>query len=187
MQVREQAVDAVGHRRAGRATGLVARAEHEVVDEQLGSCIEELDQRLLAVVRVEAILLLHPPPGELASLPRELVAEPGVLLFADEQLLACGEPFFACPDVVISHFFSPSCRHGSLVWLAPVPASFCRSFIAASPVLTPRGSLRRARRSGARAPWPDQCASSPPSSRTSGRGRSPRPQSPPRRRCRRSA
>jgi hypothetical protein len=30
-------------------------------------------------------------------------------------------------------------------------------------VLTPRRSLRRARRSGARAPWPDQCASSPPS------------------------
>src|ERR671936_482921 len=108
VQVREQAVDAVGHRRTGWAAGLVARAEHEVVDEQLGSCIEELDQRLLAVVRVEAVLLLHPHPGQRASLPRELVAEPGVLLFADEQLLACGEPFFTCSDVVISHFFSPS-------------------------------------------------------------------------------
>src|SRR5919204_229567 len=77
MQVREQPVDAVGHRRAGRATGLVARAEHEVVDEQLGSSLEQLDQRLLAVVRVEAVLLLHPHPGQLASLPRELVTDIG--------------------------------------------------------------------------------------------------------------
>jgi hypothetical protein len=84
VQVREQAVDAVGHRRAGRATGLVARAEHEVVDEQLGSPVEQLDERLLAVVRVEAVVLLHPHPRQLAAPLRDLVAEPGVLLFADE-------------------------------------------------------------------------------------------------------
>jgi hypothetical protein len=55
-----------------------------VVDEQLGSPVEELEERLLTVVRVEAVLLLHRHPGQLASLPRELVAEPGVLLFADQ-------------------------------------------------------------------------------------------------------
>src|ERR671930_41358 len=106
MQVREQAVDAVGHRRAGRATGLVAWAEHEVVDEQLGSPVEQLDERLLTVVRVEAVLLLHPHPWQLASLLRELVAEPGVLLLADEQLLTCGEPFLTRADPVLSHLFS---------------------------------------------------------------------------------
>jgi hypothetical protein len=84
MQVREQAVDAVGHRRAGRAAGLVARAEHEVVDEQLGSPVEQLGERLLTVVGVEAVLLLHRHPGQLASLLRDRVAESGVLLFADE-------------------------------------------------------------------------------------------------------
>jgi hypothetical protein len=38
-------------------------------------------------------------------LPRELVAERGVLLLAKEELLACGEPFFTCSDPVISHLF----------------------------------------------------------------------------------
>jgi hypothetical protein len=55
-----------------------------VVDEQLGAPVEKLDERLLTVVGVEAVLLLHPHPGELASLSRELVAEPGVLFLADE-------------------------------------------------------------------------------------------------------
>jgi hypothetical protein len=55
-----------------------------VVDEQLGSPVEQLDERLLAVVRIEAIVRLYPHPGQLASLPREFVAEPGVLLFAGD-------------------------------------------------------------------------------------------------------
>ena len=56
----------------------------KLVGEQLGAPVEQLDERLLAVVRVEAVLLLHPHPRQLASQLRELVAEPGVLLFADE-------------------------------------------------------------------------------------------------------
>src|SRR6266536_5475789 len=106
MQVREQAVDAVGHRRTGRAAGLVAGAEHEVVDEQLRAPVEELAKWLLAVVRVEAVLLLHPHPGQLASKLGELVAEPGVLLLADEQPLTCGEPLVTCSDSAISHLLS---------------------------------------------------------------------------------
>src|SRR5262245_30393340 len=35
VQVRQHAVDGIGDRRIHRATGLVARAEHKVVDEQL--------------------------------------------------------------------------------------------------------------------------------------------------------
>jgi hypothetical protein len=66
VQVRDEAVDAVGHRRTGRAAGLVAGAEHEVVDEQLGSPVEQLDERLLTVVGVEAVVLLHRHPGQLA-------------------------------------------------------------------------------------------------------------------------
>jgi hypothetical protein len=55
-----------------------------VVDEQLGPSVEQVGKRLLTVVRVEAIVLLYPDPRQLASLLRELVAEPGVLLFTDE-------------------------------------------------------------------------------------------------------
>jgi hypothetical protein len=44
-----------------------------VVDEQLGSPIEELDEGVLTVVRVEAVLLLYAYPGQLASLLRKRV------------------------------------------------------------------------------------------------------------------
>jgi hypothetical protein len=40
--VREHAVDGVGDRRVRRVAGLVARAEHEVVDEELRSPLEQL-------------------------------------------------------------------------------------------------------------------------------------------------
>ena len=106
MQVREQTVDGVGDRRVHRAAGRVARAEHEVVDEQLGSPVEQLDQRLLTVVGVESVLLLDRDPGQVAPLLRQLVAEPGVLLLADEELLACGEPFLVGSDSVICHLLS---------------------------------------------------------------------------------
>jgi hypothetical protein len=73
-QVREQAVDGVGDRRVRRVPGLVAGAEHKVVDEQLGAPVEQLAEGLLAVVRVESVLLLHRDPRQLAPLPRELAA-----------------------------------------------------------------------------------------------------------------
>jgi hypothetical protein len=82
--MREETVDGVGDRRVHRAAGRVARAEHEVVYEQLGSPVEELGEPLLTVVRIKAVLLLDRHPGQLASLLRELVAELGVLLFAEE-------------------------------------------------------------------------------------------------------
>jgi len=45
-----------------------------VVDEQLGTSVEQLGQRLLPVVRVEAVLLLHPDPRQVPAQLRELVA-----------------------------------------------------------------------------------------------------------------
>src|SRR5215207_5542328 len=98
MQVWEHPVNGVGNRRVDRAARLVARAEHEVVDEQLRSSVEQLGEGPLAVVGIEAVVLLHPYPGQVAPLPRELVTEPGVLLLAYQQPLASGEPFLACSD-----------------------------------------------------------------------------------------
>src|SRR4029453_10044257 len=103
MQVWEHPVDGVGDRGVDGAARLVARAKHEVVDEQLGSSVKQLGERPLAVVRIEAVLLLHPHPGQLASLQRELIAEPGVLLLAYQQPLTSSEPFLACSDLVINH------------------------------------------------------------------------------------
>src|SRR5262245_63762370 len=96
--MRQDAVDGVGDRRVDRAAGLVAGPEHEVADEQLGAPVEELVQRPLALVRVEAVLLLDANPGKFASLARELVADPRVPLLAEEELLACGQPFLTGSD-----------------------------------------------------------------------------------------
>src|SRR5713226_9342214 len=95
VEVRDEAVDAVRDRRVDRAAGLVARAEHEVVDEQLTAAIKELRKHARAVLGVEAVLLLDTGPWQLASLARQLVAQPGVLLLAGEQLLARGRPFLS--------------------------------------------------------------------------------------------
>ena len=101
VQVRDEGVDGVRDRRVDRAAGLVARAEHEVVDEQLAAAVEELRQRARAVVGVEAVVLLDADPRQLASLARQLVAQPRVLLLADEQLLARGRPLLSRSDPVV--------------------------------------------------------------------------------------
>jgi hypothetical protein len=94
-----------------------------VVDEQLGTPVEELGERLLAVVRVESVLRLHPHPRQLASLVRDLVPEPGVLLLADEQPLACGEPLFTRSDPLIGHSFFSFLSSQQLAWHAPPHSS----------------------------------------------------------------
>ena len=93
MQVRQEPVEAVDHRRVHRVAGLVARPEHEVVDQELGATVKQLRQGPLTVVRVQAVLLLDRQPGKLTSLARQLVALTGVLLLQGEQLIACGLPF----------------------------------------------------------------------------------------------
>jgi hypothetical protein len=53
-----------------------------VVDEELTSAIEELRERARAVVGVEAVVLLHRHPRQVASLAREFVPHSRVLLLA---------------------------------------------------------------------------------------------------------
>jgi hypothetical protein len=101
--MRQDAVDGVGVRRADRAAGLVARAEHEVVDEELGATVEELRQSPRALVGLEPVLLLDRDPRQLAALPCELVAHTSVFLLASQQLLAGSLPFLAAADLVIRH------------------------------------------------------------------------------------
>src|SRR5439155_16807202 len=100
--------DGVCHRRAGRAACLVARAEHEVVDEQLTAAVEQVRKRARAVVGVEAVLLLESNPRQLASLPRQLVTHAGVLLLTYEQIVTGSCPLLAVYDLVLGHQQSPS-------------------------------------------------------------------------------
>src|SRR5262249_37594736 len=62
-------------------------------------------------VGVEAVVLFHRHPRQLTSLPSKLVAEPRVLLLADEELLARSERLFTCSDSasgqLLRHLSSP--------------------------------------------------------------------------------
>ena len=87
-------------RRAGRAARRVVRAEHEVVDEELRAPVEELGQRLRPLVRLERVLLLDRHPGQLSTLPRELVAEARELFLPLEQLDPGRPPLLAGSEPV---------------------------------------------------------------------------------------
>src|SRR3954447_22442348 len=101
--MREEAVDAVGHRRAGGAAGGVRRAEHEVVDEELRAAPEQVRQRLRPFIGIEAVLLLDLDPGQLATPARELVTAAGGLLLEPQQLLAGLLPLLASPGPRLRH------------------------------------------------------------------------------------
>jgi hypothetical protein len=107
VEVWKDPVDSVGAGRAGRAAGLVVRAEHEVVDEELGATIEQLREGPGALIGIERVFLLDLYPGQLATLPREIVAEPRVLLLPPEQLLPRGQPVLAAPHLVVGHRLPP--------------------------------------------------------------------------------
>jgi hypothetical protein len=97
------AVEVVRVERAARAGGVVVRAVHQVIDEQLRAPVEELRQGLRSVAGREAILLLDGHPRQLLALAGELVAATGQLLLALEQLLARDQPLLARPDPVLRH------------------------------------------------------------------------------------
>ena len=100
VKMREHGLDGVGDRRVHGVAGLVTRSEHEVVDEQLGSPLEQLGERLLAFLGIEPVPFAYGHPRQVATFLGELVAEPGVLLLANEQLLACFVPLFPRRDPV---------------------------------------------------------------------------------------
>ena len=99
--MREHAVDGVGHRRVDRVTGLVARAEHEVVDEQLGAPVEQLAERL-SPSSVSKRYSFSTAPRAARVAAAQLVAESRVVLLAGKELLTCSEPFLAGSNLVIS-------------------------------------------------------------------------------------
>ena len=62
-QMDRRPVEVLAHQRTARAAFLPVRPEHEVVDDQLASSVEELCERLTAAGRFKYILLLHFHPG----------------------------------------------------------------------------------------------------------------------------
>ena len=94
-EVHMRAIEAVGDRRASRAAGGVLGPEHEVVDEQLRVACKEVGQRGVAVLGLEAVVLLDLDPGQPLALLGDGVAAPDQVLLGLEQLEAGGEPLLA--------------------------------------------------------------------------------------------
>src|SRR5919202_2284120 len=132
-EVDDVRVEVVRDRGADGAAGLVRRAEHEVVDEQLGAPVEQLGERLGALLGLEAVLLLDRHPGKFPPLLRQLVVAAGELLLLREQLIARRLPLLLCADPVLRHrsllsgwlFGEETCATRSLSF-APL-GSFLRS------------------------------------------------------------
>ena len=103
LQVDDLRVERVGDRGADGAAGLIGRAEHEVVDEQLRAPVEELGQGLGAVGGLEAVLLLDRHPGELPPFAGKLVVAARELLLLLEQCVALGLPFLVGSNPVLGH------------------------------------------------------------------------------------
>src|SRR5919197_1245456 len=96
-------VEVVRNRRADRTTSRVRRAEHEVVDHQLGATVEEVREGLRPSGRLEAVLLLDSHPGKLSALSCQLIRLTGMCLLLGEQLVAGRLPLLLRCDLVLRH------------------------------------------------------------------------------------
>src|SRR5262245_327447 len=106
-QMRDDPVEPVRDRRAGRTAGGVVGPEHEVVDEELRAAPEEIRQRGAPLVGLESIRLVDPDPRQLLPPPRQLIAATRELLLRLEQLEPRGAPLLPCPGPVLRHRASP--------------------------------------------------------------------------------
>ena len=88
--LREAARQLVGAGGAAGATVLPLRVEHEVVDDEPGSALEDVDEAHPAVGAVELIVLHDLDHGQVSALGAERVALPGQVLLLCQQLLASG-------------------------------------------------------------------------------------------------
>src|ERR1700674_3698152 len=93
----------VGAERAADATLLPTRAEHEMIDDQLATPVEQVGERVPAVKSVEDIFLLDLDPGQRPPLGAQLVAPASEFLLRDEQSRARGKPFLPGNNLGIFH------------------------------------------------------------------------------------
>ncbi len=79
---------------------------HEVVDVELGTSLEHVDQPQFAVGTLEDVVLLDLHHRQPTPLRVDGVAQVGDLTFARQQLLAGGQPILAGRDVGITRWES---------------------------------------------------------------------------------
>src|SRR5947208_2283121 len=73
-EVKREPVEAVCDRRTGRTARRVLRSEHEMVNEQLGTTLEEVCQQGAPFVGIESVVFADSNPWQFLPPPRQLVA-----------------------------------------------------------------------------------------------------------------
>jgi hypothetical protein len=97
------AVEMIGQVGTVRAAGFPARAEHEVIDDQLALAAEQVGERRFAVRGVEHIFLFDFFPRQFAAFLAQRVARLCKRLFVGEVRLARGGPVVVRNDLVRLH------------------------------------------------------------------------------------
>jgi hypothetical protein len=83
-------IDDVG---ASGAAFLPARAEHEVIDDQLAAAVEKIGKSFSSGGGFKYVGLFHFFPGKFAALAAEFIAQAGEIFLFDQKFLPSGEPF----------------------------------------------------------------------------------------------
>ncbi len=86
-----------------------------MVDDQLGTALEDVDEAHRAVRAVELVVLVDLDHGELAALGIERIPLPGQVLLLREQLLAGGRPLLSGGDLRIAHSTLLARRNGRVL------------------------------------------------------------------------
>jgi hypothetical protein len=92
-QMDDGAVEMIGEIRATRTAGFPAGTQHKMIDDQLALAAEQIGQGLLAVRRIEQIILLHLFPWQFAPFAGQRIAGAGERFFLGEVSLTRGDPF----------------------------------------------------------------------------------------------
>src|SRR5437870_5252967 len=107
VEVDERAVEPVAQAgAAGAGAERVLRAEHDVVGEQLRAPVEELGERLLAVLGVELVLLLDRDPREIETPCLDLLVSLRLLSLELGELVPGRLPFLAGSGLLLRHLIS---------------------------------------------------------------------------------
>jgi hypothetical protein len=123
------AIEAVGNRRTGRASGSVFRSEHEMIHEQLRAPFEKVGQDGWAGVGFEPVFFVNANPRQCLSPLCQFVAAPGQRFLRLQQLLPGDNPLLPRYDFVwlpinSRLWFRHICAHLFLS-LAPPATAVC--------------------------------------------------------------
>ena len=101
--MRKSAVDVVGVERAADASFLPAGAEHEMLDDKLAACAEEVGQRFLAVRPLEDIRFVDLYPRQFTPRRAYFIPAAGQFLLFDQVLLVRVDRLGSGDDPVVHH------------------------------------------------------------------------------------